>query len=516
MRRVHFPTPLFPTRLVQPAQPAVLSSAMHHRRLVYSGVLATLAAAASSAACQPNRTASTQQPSAALSSPIFQRQPGPVSIGLPPTLPARPSHLHPLLAVVIVRHGARTPVLYLNGQSPADFAELWGQCHAIDAKGGVEIDPGASGGRESEAPPEQLPRPTDAADENVTVPCGRGQLTQTGERQLREIGAMLRQQYVEQDKLLPPTFTPSTLALRSSNITRTRLSAVRLVQGLYPGTPLATIRALISVKPERDEDLYPMYRYCDRLRELFHSTLQHPLYRRYLDSDALTSFHQQSDRLLVSAPFQPQQRQQSGSGERKRSWIALSDEVKCRQGEGLPLPAGVDEQMAGRINRCAEFLFHSLLKAGEHDTEDREDEVAAMLNNRHSLYNENARLGIGRFIQSGLLPVFQQATATSTAASFPRFHLFAAHDSSVVAIMNALGLDASLRGQWPPFASYIVMEVLTDRRHADSRYVRVVYNGELADQMEYDEWERRMQNVRVDYENECKAHGDGEVPPQSW
>ena len=504
------------------ALPTLLQAAMHHRRLLYSGVLATIAAA-STALCQPNRTAasiatpaSLAQPdsSAALNSPLFQRQPGPVSITLPPTLPARPSHLHPLLAVVIVRHGARTPVLYLNGQSPAQFEQLWGQCHPMDSEAKRQRDARKDAARESEVQGVDLPRPEDApADENATVPCGRGQLTQLGERQLREVGAMLRRQYVEQDKLLPPAFTPSAIVIRSSNITRTRLSAVRLVQGLYPGTALATIRALTNVRLERDEDIYPIYKYCDRLRELFHSTLQHPLYRRYLGDDALASFHQQADRLLISAPFQPQQRQ-SGS-EKKRSWIGLSDEVKCRQAEGLPLPDGVDEQMAARVNRLAEFLFHSLSKAGEHDTEDREAEVTAMLNDRRSLYNENARLSIGRYIQSGLLPIFQQATASS-APSIQRFHVHAAHDSSVISIMSALGLDASLGGRWPPFASYIVMEVLADGRRDNRLYVRVVYNGEQAALVEYDEWLRRMNNVRVEYEKDCRAHSDGEVPPQSW
>ena len=511
---------------IQSAFLILLPVAMHHRRLVYSGVLATVAAA-STVFCQPNRTAATaaehssttpaqqQSQSAMLTSPLFQRPPGPVSISLPPTLPPRPHHLHPLLAVCIVRHGARTPVMYLEGQSPDEFAQLWGQCHAIDAEAGKEIDPGAAGGRESESPPEQLAQSQGAADENTTLPCARGQLTQTGEMQLREVGAMLRRQYVEHDQLLPPSFAPSVIAIRSSNITRTRLSAVRLVQGLYPGTPLATIRALISVKPERDEDLYPMYKYNPRLRELFHTTLHHDLYQKHLGNEEVASFYQQADRLLVSAPFQPQQQQPREVSGRKRSWIALSDELKCRQGEGLAFPAGVDEQLAARINRCAEFLFHSLLKAGEHDTEDREAEVTAMLNDRHSVYNENARLGIGRFIQSGLQPIFQRLTTKPTTSS-PRLHVIAAHDSSVVAIMNALGFDASLKGEWPPFASYIVMEVLADERSESSRFVRVVYNGELVDMVDFEEWMRRLQNVRVDYEKECKAHGDGEVPPQYW
>ena len=248
-------------------QPRTIPSLTQHRRLVYSCALTTVAAA-SATLCQPHRTMATateplqaQQtpmPSSGnlFTSPLFKRQPGPVSIRLPPTLPARPAHLVPVLAVCIVRHGARTPVMYLNGQSPADFAALWGHCHAVDAVAGQEKDPGrASGGRESEAAPEELPGQDNAADDDTLVPAGRGQLTQTGEKQLREVGAMLRRQYVERDKLLPPSFTPAALALRSSNITRTRLSAIRLVQGLYPCTPLATIRSLLSVKPERDEDL---------------------------------------------------------------------------------------------------------------------------------------------------------------------------------------------------------------------------------------------------------------------
>ena len=498
---------------------------MYHRRLVLSGVLATVAAA-STALCKPNKTSSAlpDQPDV-FSAPIFSRQPGPVSITMPATLPPRPSHLHPVLAVCIVRHGARTPVQRLTGQSPAEFAELWGQCHPVDAQVGKEIDPGAPQGRESEAPPEALPRTQSAPkDEEVTVPCGTGQLTVKGEQQLREVGAMLRRQYVDQDALVPPTFTPAALAIRSSNITRTRLSAVRLIQGMYPGTPLATVRALINVMSERDEDLYPMYRYCPRLRELFHSTLQHPLYQRYIDSDALAPFHQSADRLLSSAPFDPQQ--QPGNA-RKRSWIALSDEIKCRQGEGLPLPTGMNDQMASRINRLAEFLFHSLIKAGEHDTEEREAEVLAMLNDRNSIYNENARLGIGRFVQTALLPVFQSTAATSSSSSTetnaksssPRLHVYACHDSSVIAIMNALGMDASMNGQWPPFASWIVMEVLTDKVRKDQqqqRYVRVVYNGKQAAMVEYDEWIKRMENVRVDYDNECKPHSKTEVPPQYW
>ena len=446
-------------------------------------------------------------------SPLFLRPPSPASITLPPSLPPRLPHLHPLLAVVIVRHGARTAVNYSAGQSPAQFEELWGRCHPIDSEAKRQRDAKKEVGRESEAQPLDVPRPEEApADENATAPCARGQLTQTGEHQLREVGAMLRQQYVEQDQLLPPSFTSSALALRSTNTSRTRLSTVRLVQGLYPGTPLATIRALISVKPERDEDLFPPYRYCDRLRELFHSTLQQPLYRQYLDTEPLTSFHQQAVSLLANTPFDANSKQQQDV-----SWVAMSDDLKCRQAEHLPLPAHITDEIAAHIERSAEFMFHSLLKAGEHPTLGREHYINALLDDRTSRVNENARLSVGRFIQS-LLPPFEAVVrgGGSVPDGAARLHVYGAHDSSFVSIMSALGMDEPLQGNWPPFASYMVVELLSEDG-SDERFVRVVFNGRQAALMHYGEWVRRVQRVRVDdWQAECKAHSTTPVPPQIW
>ena len=164
-----------------------------------------------------------------------------------------------------------------------------------------------------------------------------------------------------QDGLLPPTLTsPALLSLRSTNTSRTRLSTARLVQGLYPALSLAAARNMTVVRVEQDEDLYPMYNHCDRLREIFHSTLQHPLYKRYLDSPTLAAFHRQALSLLSSAPFEPKPKTAGPD----RSWIAMSDEIKCRQAEGIPMPNGLSADAADRIDRLAEFLFHSLLKVG--------------------------------------------------------------------------------------------------------------------------------------------------------
>ena len=297
-------------------------------------------------------------------------------------------------------------------------------------------------------------------------------------------------------------------------MSRTRLSVVRLVQGLYPELPLTAVRAMTEVREERDEDLYPMYKYCDRLREIFDASAQNPLFRHFMDTPHLTTLHGQALAILAGPGFDPKSK-----GAQNRSWIAMSDAIKCRQAEGLPYRPGVTPGLAAHINRAAEFLFHSLLKGGEHSTEQRTAEEQRMLNDRSSLYNENLRLGIGRFITE-LLPSFHAALRPSSSSPRPppRLLVFGGHDSSMVSILAALGLDAALEGKWPPFASYLVLELLEERGRGErERLVRSVYNGKELEVIPFAEFERRVENMRVnDWAKECKAHSKGPVPPQVW
>ena len=86
-------------------------------------------------------------------------------------------------------------------------------------------------------------------------------------------------------------------------------------------------------------------------------------------------------------------------------------------------------------------MYHSLLKAGEHPTLGREYRINALLDDRTTRLNENARLSVGRFIQS-LLPPFQavvKSGANVADAAGVRMQVYGAHDSSFVSIFAALG-----------------------------------------------------------------------------
>ena len=60
-------------------------------------------------------------------------------------------------------------------------------------------------------------------------------------QQLYDLGAALRQKYVLEENLLPPTYSASTLYVRSTDYDRTLMSAQSLLLGLYPNGPLLPI-----------------------------------------------------------------------------------------------------------------------------------------------------------------------------------------------------------------------------------------------------------------------------------
>lgn len=63
---------------------------------------------------------------------------------------------------------------------------------------------------------------------------GLGQLTPLGMHQEYELGKKFHQRYIDQEKLLPRTYQPGTLYVRSTDIDRTLMSAQSVLMGLYP------------------------------------------------------------------------------------------------------------------------------------------------------------------------------------------------------------------------------------------------------------------------------------------
>lgn len=151
-------------------------------------------------------------------------------------VPDRPPNLALRGVLFVTRHGSRTPISLLPGQTREDFQQQWGNCPLGD---------------------------------HSTIPCGRGLLTTFGEFQLNSVGWHLRQRYVHADGFLPAGFDPTLVRFRSTDLPRTQLSLARMVQGMYPGLPLEVIAPLVEVRKQKDENMYPNHYFCPRLKELY-------------------------------------------------------------------------------------------------------------------------------------------------------------------------------------------------------------------------------------------------------
>ena len=68
----------------------------------------------------------------------------------------------------------------------------------------------------------------------VSWPEGKNSLTASGKRQLHLLGKMMHQYFVDELKLMPNSYDPKTLLVRSSDATRTIMSVNSFLLGLYP------------------------------------------------------------------------------------------------------------------------------------------------------------------------------------------------------------------------------------------------------------------------------------------
>lgn len=160
----------------------------------------------------------------------------PVNIDLNRFLPDRPPNLTLRGLLFVTRHGSRTPVSLLPGQTHDEFRDTWHNCPLGD---------------------------------HSTVPCSGGLLTHFGEFQLSSVGWHMRQRYVHTDGFLPTKFDSTFFQLRSTDLPRTQLSLARMLQGLYPSLSLETLGPLIEVRKQKDETMYPNHYFCPRLKEMY-------------------------------------------------------------------------------------------------------------------------------------------------------------------------------------------------------------------------------------------------------
>ena len=291
------------------------------------------------------------------------------------------------------------------------------------------------------------------------------QLTELGAQQLIRVGRLLRQRYgVDRGdgassscsigrtghSLISTRQDDGDVYLRSTNMCRTLQSLRSLVVGLYDipdpmnkqteedavdaenGVLLQQNAPTVHTRPKSAETMFPQstcYELAERRSVVL--TNQH-FYEKFEDYG---SIHERL-RALLGLP----------SKDDKVSWLMLKEILSCYKVHAYPYPLSLtydDEKIATEV--CG-WMWGSLYG----------DEP---LN----------RLAAGRFLRE-LIEDLTQAEKEDV-----KMLIYSGHDSSLVPILCALGIYDN---QWPPYASYLVLEVAKNLSTGKT-FVRALYNDEV-------------------------------------
>lgn len=347
-----------------------------------------------------------------------------------------PQELHMRLAVVVHRHGARTPFEMLPGmpqpQTPG-WDMLWGQCRHVPTASTDSTN--VNSNVLASASLSDVSIGSDATYRR----CEPADMTRKGESQLLDLGTFLRHRYsaTGNQLLKGPLDSPASgdVEVTSTNTSRTILSARCVLAGLFPEASEASLAALVQV-PHPDfhtEILTAGYDRCHRLRELYWEQ-KHEV---------------EASMLLVSTKLQMQKELAPlGASKRLRTSVILAGEsMKMLQAHDFALPASVSPSLVQNVN------------AAGHDLLDQ-------LQGRTSL--EIRRLGMGP-----LLTLFDKRIKDALRGEVPsRLLIFSAHDITISSLLTALGLNVAHR--WADVGSSVIIEVL--QQGSGQWYVRVLYH----------------------------------------
>ncbi|KAI8472096.1 MAG: histidine phosphatase superfamily [Monoraphidium minutum] len=343
---------------------------------------------------------------------------------------------------IVFRHGARTPLT----EKEYAGAFNWTCLEKYDGPSLVIRD--AAGGA---APPPLA----DAVMPPLRGGCPQGTLTQTGYRMAADLGAALRRRYVSELRLLPPRYEGGGLLYaHSTNYRRTRATLQGVLSGLYPG-PGAPSSFDVAATREAAAFSYYSKGSCPPLQQV------------------VTELARKADERELAAPQADADRARAALGlpaaqlPPPLDWSDVRDVLAAVAAERpAARPARLDAGTEALIMRKAIEADSASVAPSPGNCLATEAACADVL-----------RLSIGPLLWRVLHNMGRAAGAATSAAGAggagPRMFLFSAHDSTLHALLSALGHPPRT---WAPFASHLAFELW---RGAGGRaWARVLFSGE--------------------------------------
>ncbi|RUS16144.1 histidine phosphatase superfamily [Endogone sp. FLAS-F59071] len=290
--------------------------------------------------------------------------------------------------------------------------------------------------------------------------CFYGQLTNIGRQSMSEVGARLREIYVNKLNFLPSTLDPRHLYLRSSDFTRTQESLQQLVaEGLYPkqNRPDHDFVFKIHTRDFGDENIFPQPN-CRRLDILAKQ------FTAAVANEEKARLQSISERLKGIVKEVTLDSHPSANG--------ILDTIIAAQAHSIPIPPAFDPPLIADLEHVVVREWF----AGYMQSE------------------EMRRLGLGRLAGEIKDRAVRRAEGRRDEEKKReeedlKLAIYAGHDTSIGSLL--ILLDA-YDNKWPPFSSIVIFELLQDTtssssktswfRKADpsaSHYIRVHYNDRV-------------------------------------
>ncbi|KAK9457177.1 histidine phosphatase superfamily [Dipodascopsis uninucleata] len=382
---------------------------------------------------------------------------------------------------ILFRHGERTAVhRSIQEWNKWGFPIFWPLCESSRSTRTGIINPQDGGylttiayEREIETTTNENPSPLFNNKGRQGI-CLEGQLTDRGRVSGYRLGQEIRKLYIDKLAFLPRIYSnQNDLYMRTTSIVRSRETLQQLFAGLYPITGLSVTPRIYERFPF-EENLYPTMHNCPRLKELRDQFLgvmsKHWTPKLEGPSNVLKDILSSEDATI-----------KVGSGGKADNAWAIIDTYVSAAAHNIKTPSGFEDRQT--VNSVARAALESEFIGYERNMEMK-------------------RLGMGNFLQEVLQRMIVGDRVTSDADEaiaklagkkqpmvfykVPKLALYAAHDSSIGAILSTLGV---FDRRWIQFTSHIVFEhfgvVKPSRKglsfgagsQQENEYVRIKYNG---------------------------------------
>lgn len=360
--------------------------------------------------------------------------------------------------IVVHRHGDRSQIARTIGihyPESKDVADVWRT--KMPSEASLQIMAAVASSSWPLEPKPDTPR--SLADEMYSGEDAGShpyaQLTERGVSQLLAVGRELRSRYLDKTPgfFSPDTSLASQIYARSTNMCRTLQSLRSLLAGLYaldasspPPSALYDAAALkISTRPKKQEVMFPAADGpCDAM-----ATRRAAIFSPEFAERNFPGYAEIEARVKTLLGYQD-----------KVAWLTIKEILTCSKEHDIPFPAGISHEDEQTISGLAGWMWGKLYS-------DRALNRLAIGRFVREL-SEDLRAAMGPSADGGL----DDGSASSTGPHGKKILIYSGHDSTLVPLLCALDI---YDGVWPPYASYLTLEIAQSRA-SGMRYVRALYN----------------------------------------